>query len=230
MSLWRKLNTLMKASSQAPLESLVVANSIQIFEQEIRDAELAINKSKRELACVMAEKTRLKRSNSSLAESVEVKEQRTLEAIEKGEEDLAAEVADLIAVDEQLLTDQKSQLKHLETQESRLRQQLKEVVSTVARYRNELRLAKANQSAEKAMIQLKGCASGLNSNLDDMAESLSTIKERQQGFRDYDDALSQIEADCSGRSLERRLDAAGINNGKLTGKDVLERLKKQKVA
>jgi len=56
MSIWRKLDTLFRASAQEPVAKLVDANGIRIFEQELRDAEQAIARSKRELACLMAEK------------------------------------------------------------------------------------------------------------------------------------------------------------------------------
>lgn len=49
MNLWRKLSTLFKASAQEPLEGLVDANGIRIFEQEIRQAEQAMVRSKHEL-------------------------------------------------------------------------------------------------------------------------------------------------------------------------------------
>ena len=100
MSLWRKFNTLIKATSHAPIEALVESNSIQIFEQEIRDAESSISKAKRELACVMAEKVRLERHNNALEENIVSKEQQTLKALEKGEE-LARKLTFLEKLDEE---------------------------------------------------------------------------------------------------------------------------------
>ena len=57
MSLWTKLNTLFRASAEEPLHHLVDANSIRIFEQEIRDGQKAIQQAKLQLATVMAEKS-----------------------------------------------------------------------------------------------------------------------------------------------------------------------------
>ena len=103
MSLWIKLNTLFRASAEEPLHNLVDANSIRIFEQEIRDAEKAIQHAKLQLATVMAEKKQLQRHNQALEENITNKERQACEALDKQEEELARDVAELIAEDEQLL-------------------------------------------------------------------------------------------------------------------------------
>ena len=230
MSLWQKLNTLFKASAQEPLEALVDANSIRIFEQELRDAEQAISHSKRELACVIAEKNRLQRHNQALKENLTTKETQAKEALQKGEEALATELAEVIADDGQILAEQDRQLTYLIKQEKYLRKQLKQVVRVVAGYHSELRLARANRSAETAIKQLRGYSKGLSSQMSQMEDSLQRIKQQQENFHDFDEAMMSVEADYNGESLELRLKSAGIANGKPDAGAVLDRLRAEQAA
>lgn len=225
MSLWQKLNTLFRASAQEPLEALVDANSIRIFQQELRDAEQAIARSKRELACVIAEKNRLQRHNQALRENLAGKENQAKQALQKGEDALALELAEVIADDEQILSVQDRQLEQLKQQEKFLRKQLKQVVRVVASYHAELRLARANQSAENAVKQLRGYSRGLSSQMVQMEDSLQRIRQQQQRFSDFDEAMMAVEADCNGQSLNDRLKAAGIARDKADVDMILERIR-----
>ncbi|MCG8669270.1 MAG: PspA/IM30 family protein [Pseudomonadales bacterium] len=230
MSLWRKLNTLFRATSQEPLHQLVDANSIRIFEQELREAEQAVVASKRELACVIAEKNRMQRHAEQLQESIELREQQATRALDKQQETLALELAEVIAGDESLLHEQHKQVETLKKQEADLRKQLKQVVQGITRYRGELRMAQANQNAEQALRHLSGRSNGLHSHMADMSESLNRIKHRQERFSDFDAALSSVEADLDGRDLNGKLKQAGIETGQEDAKAVLERLRKKQAA
>lgn len=225
MNLWRKLSTLFKASAQEPLEGLVDANGIRIFEQEIRQAEQAMVCSKHELASVMAEKKQLQRQVKERAGDIETHEHYAIEALNKHDEELAAELAERIADDEALLKQQQQQLQYISEQEQQLNKQLKNTAKMIAHYQNELRLAKANQSAQSAIKQLRGSSGSLGTNLADMSESLQRIKSRQQHVSDVDSALQDIDALHSDQSLKTRLKARGIDTGEPNAESVLKRLK-----
>ena len=230
MSLWSKLHTLFRAGAQEPLEHLVDINAIRIFEQEIRDAEQAIHQAKYQLATVMAEKQQLLRHNEALTENIANKERQTLEALDKNADDLAQELAALIAEDETLLKDQCQQVDTLQKQETRLKRQLRNAALTITQYRRELNLAKANRSAHKALSQLQGCSSGLGASLQEMAGSLEKIKQQQSSAGAMDEALRQIDAEMSGERLDERLRRAGIHTRRHDADVVLERLRKQRTA
>lgn len=230
MSLWSKLNTLLRATAQEPVEHLVDANAIRIFEQEIRDAEGAIVQAKYQLATVMAEKKQLLRHNQALAENISLKEQQAVAALDKNNETLAQDIANLIAEDENLLRDQRKQADYLDQQEQRLKQQLRSAAHTIQRYQRELTLAKANRSAQQALGQLRGYSSGLSSSLQEMETSLRRIQTRQNRATDVDEAMQEINADINGEQLNTRLKQAGIKTGKHDAEAVLERLRKQRAA
>lgn len=230
MNLWSKLNTLLRASAQEPVEHLVDANAIRIFEQEIRDAETAIVQAKYQLATVMAEKKQLQRHNQTLAENIAIKEQQAMAALDKNNDALAQDVAALIAEDESLLADQRRQADYLDQQETRLKHQLRAAAHTIQRYQRELTLAKANRSAQKALGQLQGHSSGLSSALQEMEISLAHIQKRQNRAIDMDEAIQEINAEMNGEQLNQRLKQAGIKTARHDADTVLERLRKQRAA
>ena len=98
MSIWSKLNTLLRATAHEPVEHLVDANAIRIFEQEIRDAENAIVQAKYQLATVMAEKKQLLRHNQALAENIAVKEQQAVAALTQNKVKTQEKIANLTSV------------------------------------------------------------------------------------------------------------------------------------
>jgi len=230
MSIWRKLDTLFRASAQEPVAKLVDANGIRIFEQELRDAEQAIARSKRELACLMAEKTRLARDNEHLKETIAKRERQATEALEKNEETLALELANLIAEDEPLLERQQQQHSKLQQQENRLRKQLRESGRALKHFHSELRLARANRHAEQVTRQLRGHARGLSSHMEDLNQSVTRIQAKQAEAEDIEAALTELDSEQDNDNLDARLKTAGIDNGVSSAEQVLARLRSRAAA
>jgi len=225
MSIWRKLNTLFRASAHEPVAKLVEANDLRIFGQELRDAEQAIKRSKRELAYLMAEKTRLERDNDGLQAAIAKREQQASQALEQSDEALALELANLIAEDETVLQRQQQQHAKLQQQESQLRRQLRDSGRALKHFHSEMRLAKANRHAEQVTRQLRGHASGLHSHMEELNVSASRIRARQTEAEEIEAALTELDAEQNNGDLNARLKAAGIDNGDSNGEKVLARLK-----
>ena len=122
MSLWNKFNTLVRATANVPVEKLVEENSMKIFQQEIRDAERVVSGAKQQLATVMAQYKQLSAHNELLHQHILRREQQTLAAMEKGEQGLAEELAQLIADDEMVLKEQQQQQAYLLKQKNQLYQ------------------------------------------------------------------------------------------------------------
>ena len=225
MSIWRKLNTLFRASAHEPVAKLVEANDIRIFEQELRDAEQAISRSKRELALLMAEKNRFERDNANLQAAINKREQQASQALLQNEDALALELANLIAEDEILLQRQQQQQARLQQQESELRRQLRDSGRALKHFYSEMRLAKANRHAEQVTTQLRGHARGLHSHMEEMNLSAERIRARQTEAGDVAAALTELDQEQLNGGLDARLKAAGIGNEASDGEKVLARLK-----
>ncbi|MCG8612177.1 MAG: PspA/IM30 family protein [Pseudomonadales bacterium] len=227
MSVWTKINTLFRASAEESAESVVRANAMRIFAQEIRDAESAIIAAKHQLATVMAEKAKLDRQNRSLQSGLALREKQAIAALEKQQHGLAEELATLIADDEALLKEQQKQVIQLSQQEQRLKQQLKKAITAIQNYKRELNLARANQFATQSARNLQITSGGLGTAMEQMQGSLTLIQNQQTGAQDYQQALDEINMDLSGESLDKQLQKAGIQSTSRSADAVLDRLRKQ---
>lgn len=227
MTMLRKLASLFTATLQQPLHDMLDHNAITIFEQEIRQAEEALPTARYHLASVMAERKKLEREIGQLQESLQRRLLQTQAALDKSEEALALELANQIAEDEVLLENLSRQATALQAQEVTLTQRMRKAVQSVQHYRRELALAKSNRHAHNALGALGTCSSDLSTRLSDMESSLQKIRQQQAHSDDLNNALDQIQAEMSGETLQKRLQAAGISSGRHDGLAVLARLKKK---
>lgn len=228
MSLWDKFNTLVRATTNAPVEKLVEENSMKIFQQEIRDAERVVSGAKQQLATVMAQYKQLSAHNELLHQHILRREQQTLAAMEKGEQGLAEELAQLIADDEMVLKEQQQQQAYLLKQKNQLKGELRIAVRAIQNHQRQLDVARANQSAQHAIGGLRGHSAGLSVSLKELDSSLASIQQQNRRRWDCQQALIEIDAELDGGDLDQRLINVGIKGTEHHGAAVLERLEKQR--
>ena len=97
MNVWSKLLTALRGGANEMGEALVDGQALRILDQEIRDADIELRKSKEALAEIMAkQKLAAERAGKSAAKIAEY-EAYAVKALETGKEDLAGEVAGKIA-------------------------------------------------------------------------------------------------------------------------------------
>src|SRR5690606_41434485 len=96
MSVLRKIWTALRGSARELGDAVVDANSIRIFEQEIRDAQAAIDDSKRALTGGMADKMKIDRRLAELNDLIADDEASAGKALEQGNEAPALGVAQRI--------------------------------------------------------------------------------------------------------------------------------------
>jgi phage shock protein A len=229
MSLYHKLKLLIRASAEEPARKLVELNDIKIFEQEIVDVEKAIKTAKLHLASVKAEAKSLSHSIEELRDKTKLREQQTLEALDKDAE-LAHDLAALIAEDEILLREQEHQLRQLQKVEVKLTDDLKKAVRALQGHYRQLQIVKASQHGIHGGQLISGHSQSLNSALRDLNGSLESIKNRQLRASYLDEAQDEVDNTLSGKDIEQRLESSGIRSGKHDANAVLERLRVIKTA
>mgnify|MGYP000432673608 CR=1 FL=1 len=226
MGLYTKLKLLMRATAEKPARQLVNQNDIIIFEQELSEAEQSIKFAKLHLAKVKTEKRSLKDSLNGLNENILIREEQTLEAM-KINENLASELATLLAEDEIALREQKKQFQQIEILEIKLTADLKKAVREIQSHHRHVKLLKASQHGIHSDRLTEHNSQGLNSTLRELNESLNNIKQRQLISSYLDDAENEVENSLSSKSIDEQLQLAGIKTGKHDATAVLERLRLQ---
>ena len=228
MSLLNKIFTAIRGGVREAGEAVVDKNSVRIFEQEIKDAENALEKAKRDLTDVMAKEMQAARKVESLKADITKHEGFATQALDKGDESLALEVAQKIAEIQGELDIQQKAKDSFAAHVARLKGMIKKTTASLSDMQRQLVMVKTTESVQKATTAItENYASG-SSRLLSAKESLDRIKQKQQ---DLDDKLAAGEAladEFGEKGLEDKLKAAGIVDDGNKAQDILAQLKAKK--
>ncbi|WP_111978245.1 PspA/IM30 family protein [Algibacillus agarilyticus] len=227
MSIFKKILTAIRGGASEAGEAIIDANSTRIFEQEIRDAENHLTKAKRDLTDVMAKQMATARDVERLKREVAEHEGYATQALEKGNEALALEVAEKIAALEFELADQQTAHDQFSASVVRLKDLIKKSERQVTEYKRQLSMVKTTDSVQKATAAITDNFVSGNSKLLNAKESLERIKAKQQNFDDRMQASEALQAESGDASLEAKLKDAGIGSQQSDASAVLARLKKK---
>lgn len=229
MSIFKKIMTAIRGGATEIGEGIVDANSTRIFEQEIRDAENHLTKAKRDLTAVMAQQMSANRDVDRIKRDVIEHEGYVTQALEKGNEALALQVAEKIAALENELVTQQQALDSFTTSADRLKELVKKSERQVTEYKRQLSMVKTTASVQKATSAITDNFASSNSKLLNAKDSLERIKAKQQKFDDQMKAAELLDSEDSDNSLEAQLREAGIGSQDNSANSVLDRIKaKQK--
>lgn len=225
MSIFKKLFTVLKGGATEIGEAIIDANSTRIFEQEIRDADNHLTKAKRDLTDVMAKQMQTSREVERLTRDITTHEEYVAQALSKGDEALALEVAEKISSLELELDTQKTSLESFTASVERLKDLIKKTERQLADYKRQLSVVKTTDSVQKATAAITDNFVSGNSKLLNAKDSLERIKQKQQNYDDRMKASDQLQAESGDASLEAKLKAAGIGGQTSSANSVLDRIK-----
>lgn len=230
MSLMKKIFTAFRGGAREAGEAIVDANSIRILEQEIKDAEEHIAKAKQDLTTVMAKEMQSNREIDRLKKQIDEYEGYTLEALNKGNEGLATEIAEKIAALEPELSLQEETKSSFSAHADRLKDLVKKTERQLGEHKRQLVMVKTTDSVQKATSAISDNFSHSNSKMMSATESLQRIKQKQKDFDDKLKAAEMLESENSDTSLEAKMKQAGIGEQSSSASSVLDRIKAKKGA
>ncbi|MGX9461234.1 PspA/IM30 family protein [Shewanella sp. A14] len=228
MGILNKILTAFRGGATEVGQTIVDANSTRIFEQEIRDAEKHLTKAKRELTDVMAKEMQASREIDRLKRSVAEHEGYATQALEKGNEALAIEIAEKIAQLDEELSEQQTANDSFSSHAVRLKDLVKKTERQLNDYQRQLTMVKTTESVQKATATITDSFASSNSKLLNAKDSLERIKARQQQFDDRLKASETLAEENSDKSLHAKLAEAGIGEQKSNANAVLDRIKARK--
>ena len=97
MSIWAKVATAVRGGVNEAGEAIVDNQALRILDQEIRDADNGLSKSKEALTGIIAKRKLADKKVESLKKSLTEYEGYAMQALEKGDEALAIEISEKIA-------------------------------------------------------------------------------------------------------------------------------------
>lgn len=225
--LFKKLITAFRGGAREVGEAVVDMNAIRIYEQEIEDARNNLARAKQDLTGVVAKEMQAEREIKRINGELERYEQHAIDALNKGHEDLATEVANKIAELEAERADQESAKTQFHGHVERLKDIMKQTEATIRQHERELAMVRTTESVQKATRSITDNYGAGATRLLDAKSSLERIKKRQQDFSDRMAAADSLEQESGSGSLDDRLKAAGIGDTSGGSSEVLARLKKR---
>ncbi len=225
MSILKKIFTAVRGGAREVGEAIVDANAIRILEQEITDARNSLGKARENLTEVMAKEMQTKREISTLSQKITEHEDYASQAMEKGDEALAIEIAQKIVELEGEKSSKEAILDSFTQHIATLKAQINQAEGTIAENDRQLLMVKTTESVQKATMSVTDSMSSNNSSMSNARESLERIKKRQQERSDKAAASAVLQAEA-GNDLAAKIKAAGLSGSSgSSAESVLERIR-----
>jgi phage shock protein A len=222
----KTLTTIIRGAAAEADEAVFDANATRILSQQLRDAASALENSKRELACSMAHRDSEKRAVEALDKRKWELERSAIDAINGNREDLANEVAAILAAIDDERRERSEAMTRFDIEIARLRQMTDDGRRRLGDLRRGLEMARAQESLRRAGANGRKALTTGKGALREAEATLAKIRENNQKSNDEHRALEELEDVQSGKDLDARLAEAGFGpNQKTKINDVLSRLK-----
>lgn len=226
MSIWNKMITALRGGAHEMGESIIDSQALRILDQEIRDADEELRRSKEALAEIMAKQkladADVKKHQAKIGEY----EDYAIQALEAKNEELATEVAGKIANLETLLEEAQSQANAYGESVQQLRKAVMQTEANIKRMKQQSDTVRATENVQKAQMAVTKRYGGSQAKMHTALESLERIKKKQAETAAKMEASNELTAqENADAQLENKLRSAGIMPTEKSAEMVLARLK-----
>ncbi len=225
MSIWAKVATAVRGGVNEAGEAIVDSQALRILDQEIRDADNGLSKSKDALAGIIAKRKLADKKVESIKSSLAEFEGYAMQALDKDDESLATEIAEKMAGLETELLGEEGVAKSFADSEGQLRRAVAQTEANLKRLKRQVDTIKATEMVQRAQAAVAARHSGAGSSMRNAVDSLERLKAKQAERAAKFEAASELAESTEEVSLDDKLKAAGIIGGGASGGDVLARLK-----
>ncbi len=207
MNIWAKMMTALRGGVNEAGEAIVDSQALRILDQEVRDAATELNQSKNSLAEIIARQKVSQEKCTGFQQQIEEHEGYALQALDKGNEALAHEVAEKIsALESQLALEQETAAGYGASAE-RLKTAIFQTERNLKRLKQQVDTVKATENVQRAQSAVAERHSGSHSKLRTAMDSLERIKEKQ-ALRDAQmAAANELAEESPDVSLQSKLEA-----------------------
>jgi phage shock protein A len=172
-SIWNKLFTALRGGASEAGEAIVDHQALRILDQEIRDADTALANARRELVGIMAKH---KLANDRVVQydaRIGDLEAKAVAAMKAERNDLAQEVAEVIAVQVNERDVEARQATEFGGYVEKMRKDITKAEARIKSLRQQVDVAKARESVQKAQVSASIAAGGANGKLETAVGTLN---------------------------------------------------------
>ena len=224
-SIWNKLFTALRGGASEAGEAIVDHQALRILDQEIRDADSALANARRELVGIMAKH---KLANDRVVQydaRIGDLEAKAVAAMKAERNDLAQEVAEVIATQVNERDVEARQATEFGGYVEKMRKDISKAEARIKSLRQQVDVAKARESVQKAQVSASIAAGGANGKLETAVGTLNRLQAKQEQRSAEFEAQEQLADASNGTDLERKLKEAGIVPNEGSADAILARLR-----
>jgi phage shock protein A len=224
MAIWTKIITLFRGAAHEAGTAVVDANAMRILDQEVRDAQNALLRSRDDLAKIMAQrKIANDKLNDKKAKQTEYSNY-IREALARDNRGLAQEVAVKLAQIEADIATESKIIGDYDSSITKLQTASRQAETVITRLKQQIDTVKATESVQRAQAALAAQTVGTGAKLGTALDSLERIKLRQtERAAQLEVADEMAKATGEDTDLQRRLAQAGIVAGESSADSILAR-------
>lgn len=227
MNIWSKLLTSIRGGARELGEAWVDSQALRILDQEIRDCDLELRRSRESLAELIARHSLAQRRLADSSDKVAEYETYAIKALESGDESLAREVADKIVLLESGRGDDERHVQQLASSATEIRKAIAMAEGNIRRLKQQLDTVKATESMQRAQAAVAHRYAGPQNRLQTAVDSLARIKQKQAERGARMEAATELARHDGSDALERKLRDAGIIADDAGAEAVLLRLRQK---
>ncbi|PRH86445.1 hypothetical protein C5L14_13955 [Labrys okinawensis] len=222
--MFKTIVTLFRGAAAEAQDNLAGRNAVRILDQQIRDARAGLEQGRRALAVAIAQDRAEARRLGDVRRRIADLDERAIEALRGGRDDLAGEAAVEIANLENDTAAIAAAQATFAEEAARLRTKLAAAERRFLEIERGRRITAAAEIVNKLKSGYAAAAPGTA--LADAEKTLARLRERQTHQDDVDLELEVLDAEARSAAATERLEAAGFGPPtRTTAQDVLARLK-----
>ncbi len=215
--------TLFKAGANEAAQQVTDKHALIILKQQINDSAKAVDAARKAVAVAIAQNKREEEQYEKIVNRIKDLEERTLIALEKGEEKIARDAAEAIAILEDERDTSKVAQERFQAGIDRLRTQVQVAETRLRELRRGYNIAEATDKTQKIQ-NISGISTGTT--LSDAEDTLTRLQARQTEMDNISYAIADMKEVDNAEKIIERLAEAGCGTPLKTSADsVLERLK-----
>ena len=223
--MFKSMFALIRGTSHEAAQGVVDRNAMVILRQQIRDSADAVSSAKKAVAIAIAQNEQERRQHSKLVVRIEDLETRTISALETGEDALAQEAAEAIAILEVERDASTQAQKRFTAEIERLKKVVLQAEARLRDLKRGQRIADATDKTQRLRQSVPN--SGLSA-LQDAESTLTRLRERQMEMDAATHALDEMADESNPEAIAQRLSEAGCGAPiTSTADQVLARLQKK---
>jgi phage shock protein A len=225
MNVLKRIIAAVRGGALGVADLLSDTDGINALEHQLIEVQGNLSKVKQDLTDVMGKQMHSSRESTTLKMTIKQRELEAGAALDRADEAQALIIAQKIAELDVELEEQEQIHTLFSGHVARLRSLVNKTERQIKDYQRQLSMVRTTESIQKASTALAQNYAASNHKILSARDSLEQIQKRQRRTLDLLEAAEELEEATGEKTLDERLEQAGIVESKINANTVLNRIK-----